>query len=111
MSSLIPSTHMEYLVESSSTDDQGDAELECKPFFVDIQKLNDHEVAQLRKRGLLSLENRDVCLLYDAHGAYLRRTFGMPRRRLCRSIPVDPGCCIGRFTDVICFGIYQIHKS
>lgn len=68
---------MEYLVESNSTDDQGDAELECKPFFVDIQKLNHQIVVQLRTRGLLSLENCDVCLLYDAHGAYLRRAFGM----------------------------------
>lgn len=63
-------------MESNSTDDQEDAERECQPFFVDLQALSETEAAQLRKRGLLSLENRDVCLLYDAHSAYLRRAFG-----------------------------------
>jgi protein farnesyltransferase subunit beta len=73
MSSLIDGKRMEYILESSSTEDQEDAELECQPFQVALSSLAESDVAQLRQRGLLAPQSREVCLLYDAHASYLQR--------------------------------------
>jgi protein farnesyltransferase subunit beta len=73
MSSLIDGKRMEYLLESSSTEDQEDAELECRPFRVSLASLSESDVAQLRHRGLLAPNSLEVCLLYDAHTSYLQR--------------------------------------
>lgn len=76
-SSLIPGPRMDCLLDSETTENQEDAERECQPFFVDLEGLQESEVAHLRQRGLMSMENREVCLLYNQHSEYLRRAFGI----------------------------------
>lgn len=66
----------DYLLETETTEDQEDTERECKPFFVDLEGLPDPQIAHLRQTGLLALESRQVCLMYEKHADYMKRAFG-----------------------------------
>ena len=50
---IFPTTKSKYIIESESTDSQVATEIECTPFFVDLQTLSKGQLDHLRNTGLL----------------------------------------------------------
>lgn len=63
------------LFESESTDAQKDAEIECEPYFVDLETLPQDQLDHLRQTGLLSDASLEIQLLRDKHAEYLSQVW------------------------------------
>jgi hypothetical protein len=68
------------LFESESTEAQRDTELECEPYFVDLNALPPGQMEHLRETGLLPSSGLEIQLLRNKHMEYLsqvwRRSLG-----------------------------------
>lgn len=61
---------------TESVRQQRQTEMECDPFFVDLQSLPKSQIQHLRESGLLSKSDSsslDICLLVDRHVEYLEK--------------------------------------
>jgi protein farnesyltransferase subunit beta len=81
MSSLVNNSKNQpcpVLLESDSTQAQQEAELECKPYFMDISQLPPDQQQHLRQTGLLGPQGMDVHLLKQKHAEYLSQVWKTP---------------------------------
>lgn len=63
------------LLESESTESQHETELECKPYFVDLNRLPQAQIDHLKSTGLLPESGLDIQLLREKHIEYLSQVW------------------------------------